>query len=824
MSARRRVVAGLGALTAALVLAVLPVPPGGDTPASAAEQNGSAVTKTGRKGPYDDFSTLKVTVSQTKDLRGQAVKVSWTGGTPGTTEPARDFMQLMQCWGDDPDAGPSREQCEFGATSSASPGSTRALTPASDADPAEGDYADLPDEPLGGNKFVPFRPVSGATTTGAFDYTYFTDGDTNNIPWVANDSEGSGEAIFEVRTSVESPHLGCGARRNAEGAVQPCWLVAVPRGDHNPDGRLAESSSSPAAASALSQSIWDQRLTFRLDFLPVGDNCDPDKPERRTIGSELVTDAMTSWQSTLCTDGSHRFTFTQAGEETARSAVTAPTDTSPGLAFTVDPVEVDADSAPVVHAPVAISGLAIGFMWNYTDASTQVSHHASRLRLNQRLLAKLLTESYVENVQMATFGLPQPESVAGNPIRIASDPEFLRLNPEINAGREAPNGIVVGLDNSDTARMLWRYLIQDKDARSFLEGNPDPWGMHLNTSYKGIGLTEEPFDYYPKSDVTSTPTQCPGIEYGSQNLVPYANDMHSTALKIRRGYSGLAFTCNATTSPPGLTGTRPPLNSAHEIGIADTASADRYLLDVAALPNADGTFVKPTTATMLKAVAQMPDSAVPGVKTTDPAKARGSAYPLTSVVYAAASVDQAADARADYAKVIRYAVGDGQTPGTAPGQLPAGYAPLPKELHTQALAAATALEKGVVTEDGTSADGGSSDAGGNGATSGGGSGTSGMGSASSGSTGGSTRVSGSTGASEAPGAPETAAAGGGVAAASGGTTTATTASGSTPSELLGAVRWVLLGVLVLGGAASLSGPVLLRLSTRRGRTEAAGAL
>ncbi|MFD6425742.1 hypothetical protein [Streptomyces sp. NPDC060198] len=815
-SARRRVVAGLGALTAALVLAVLPVPPGGDTPASAAEQNGSAVTKTGRKGPYDDFSTLKVTVSQTKDLRGQAVKVSWTGGTPGTTEPARDFMQLMQCWGDDPDAGPSREQCEFGATSSASPGSTRALAPASDADPAEGDYADLPDEPLGGNKFVPFRPVSGATTTGAFDYTYFTDGDTNNIPWVANDSEGSGEAIFEVRTSVESPHLGCGARRNAEGAVQPCWLVAVPRGDHNPDGRLAESSSSPAAASALSQSIWDQRLTFRLDFLPVGDNCDPDKPERRTIGSELVTDAMTSWQSALCADGAHRFTFTQAGEETARSAITEPKETSPGLAFTVDPVE-SADAASVVHAPVAISGLTIGFLWNYEQGET--SHHVSRLRINQRLLAKLMTESYVENVRMGALGQPEPETVAGNPIRIASDPEFLLLNPEIAAGREAPNGMVVGLENSDTARMMWRYLIQNDDARSFLEGEPDPWGMHLNTSYKELGLTADPFDYYPKSDTTSTATQCENIEYGSQNLVPYANDMHSTALKIRRGYSGLAYICNATTQF-ALSGTRPKLNSAHEIGIADTASADRYLLDVAALPNADGTFVKPTTATMLKAVAQMPDSAVPGVKTTDPAKARGSAYPLTSVVYAAASVDQAADARADYAKVIRYAAGDGQRPGTAAGELPSGYAPLPQALRTQALAAATALEKGAADGGEGPQDGGPAGGPGGSATSSGGSGTGG-GTGSS-STGTAEGAAPATGSAQADGA---AASGAGAGTGSSGQTTTTTAAatGTTPSELLGAVRWVLLGVLVLGGAASLSGPVLLRLSARRGDAGAAGS-
>ena len=39
--------------------------------------------------------------------------------------------------------------------------------------------------------------------------------------------------------------------------------------------------------------------------------------------------------------------------------------------------------------------------------------------------------------------------------------------------------------------------------------------------------------------------------------------------------------------------------------------------------------------------------------------------------------------------------------------------------------------------------------------------------------------------------------------------------GLTPSTVLGIIRWVLLGVLITGGAAALSGPVLLRLSVRK---------
>ncbi|MCZ9338294.1 hypothetical protein NGM37_10945, partial [Streptomyces sp. TRM76130] len=51
-------------------------------------------------------------MDQTQGLRWQGVKVSWTGGAP--VKDNYNFLQLMQCWGDDPEAGPDRSQCEFG--------------------------------------------------------------------------------------------------------------------------------------------------------------------------------------------------------------------------------------------------------------------------------------------------------------------------------------------------------------------------------------------------------------------------------------------------------------------------------------------------------------------------------------------------------------------------------------------------------------------------------------------------------------------------------------------------------------------------------------
>jgi len=181
------------------------------------------------------------------------------------------------------------------------------------------------------------------------------------------------------------------------------------------------------------------------------------------------------------------------------------------------------------------------------------------------------------------------------------------------------------------------------------------------------------------------------------------------------------------------------------------------------------------------------------------------------VVYAAASLDQAKDARLDYAKVMRYAAGDGQTQGTAKGQLPYGYAPLPTALRTQAKQAADLLEKGLPDADEST-----------GSTSGGGddvSGTGSGGSAAGGTDGGTTGATGtgSTGTSSA----------GADASATPRPSASPTetdpakqnvaqSGGYTPAEVLGLVRWVLLGVLVAGGAAALAGPVMLRFSTRRG--------
>lgn len=813
-ASRRRTAAGLGALLAALVLALVPLPPGAGQ-AQAAEHTGSAMTRSGAKGPYDDFSDLKVTVSQTEHLRAQGVQVTWTGGEP--TGPGRNYLQVMQCWGDDPQ-GPTREQCVYGAGNVNRYGLYTSQRLLAVPDPAEKEYTEGPG---GSTPFVPFKPVDGPATESNTDWTYFTQGDTNEQYFNQTQADGTGEVDFEVYSVQQSPALGCGDTEDGTVAPRSCWLVVVPRGDHEADGTQVPDGSM-LDSSPLSTSNWDQRIVFPLEFDAVGTNCPADKPERRIIGAELATEAVSSWQTRLCAGGTARYSFTQSGEGHARDQITRPSDTAPGLALTVDPVRAADGAAPIVHAPVAIGGLAIGYFWEDPDISRG---RIKELKLNQRLLAKILTESYVFDVRLMNGSqYTVPPHLVGNALNIRTDPEFQRLNPEF---AENPNGagkisvMMVQAANSDANRMVWKYLQANKEARDFLNGKPDPWGMKVNPYFKTLDLaTDTALDYFPKVDPTTTEvsSQLGKISYGVTDRGPYTNDMHDAAQRTRHGASAEAMLIS-TDLPIRLTAEPVIQGNRRAYGIVDAASAARYQLDIASLPNADGQFVKPTAASLLKAESQMSESDVPGFKVPEPARAKDGAYPLTAVVYAAGSVDQAKDARTDYARFIRYAAGTGQTAGDAPGELPAGYAPLPAALREQAAAAADQLEKGQAAvppgKDGAAA-GGSGSGGGSGEAGGLG------GPGGTGDPGGAGAAGGGAGP-DAAGNPDAAASPGpGTGPQDPAKRNLASSGGLTPDEVLGIVRWVLLGVLVAGGTAALAGPLLLRLSARRAAAGAAG--
>ncbi|MFJ1835561.1 hypothetical protein ACIOJ9_17045 [Streptomyces sp. NPDC088175] len=803
--ARRRLVTGVGALLAALVTALLPLP--ATTPAARAA-TGSAVTVSGHKGPYDDFSGLKVTVHQTEQLRGQGVRITWTGGRPTQDGFTYDYLQIMQCWGDDP-GGPSREQCQFGAQGSGGQGGNwTALRQigVGAADPAETEYVGNGS----GESYVPFRPADGGpATTGSRDWTYFSSIDSNEEPYAVTHADGTGEFTFQLQSGQEASQLGCGepVKKSGRTGTRPCWLVVVPRGGHDVDGGTG--SNHRLETSPLTSTNWAQRLVVPLHFQPVGNTCPADRAERRVTGSELVTEAISSWQSTLCAGaGSAKFAFSQSGEEGARDILSRPTPGSPHLGFTVDPLlpPEEEDDGSAVHAPVAVSGLVVGFFVEMPGSGQLAS-----MRLTPRLLAKMLTSSYQKDV--VSRAKEPPEHIKGNPLSLFHDEEFKQLNPAFKdwVPYLAPSSIMVQLESSDTTEMLWKWLRSDKEAREFLAGTPDPWGTKVNPYFQELHLdTDTSMNDFPKADPTRITVTVgeESLEYGTTEIAPYVQDMHEGALRTRRGNNGATTTASAggNGAPAKLVNTPPLAGQRMVLAIVDAASAARYGLQTAALRNADGHFVAPTPAALLAGVAAMKDSAVPGVLAPNPGGARGGAYPLASVVYAGAYTGTPAAERKDFAGLIRYAAGAGQTPGAAAGQLPPGYAPLPAALRTRALAAADLLQhpKAAPGNPGTGGPGGS---GGSGA-SGGGSGGAGGGT---GGAGGGTGASGGGGADSGTGGPPPHGAGPGDPKQQ----NVADSGGTTPATVLGIVRWVLIGVLLAGGVAGLSGPVLLRLSARK---------
>ena len=94
-------------------------------------------------------------------------------------------------------------------------------------------------------------------------------------------------------------------------------------------------------------------------------------------------------------------------------------------------------------------------------------------------------------------------------------------------------------------------------------------------------------------------------------------------------------------------------------------------------------FVAPTQASIAAAAqAEVPvasDKPAGTITAVDFAGFPSNAYPLTTTIYAAVNITNTTldqSTRNQYATLIDYAIGAGQTPGTALGELPVGYAPL----------------------------------------------------------------------------------------------------------------------------------------------------
>ena len=219
-------------------------------------------------------------------------------------------------------------------------------------------------------------------------------------------------------------------------------------------------------------------------------------------------------------------------------------------------------------------------------------------------------------------------------------------------------------------------------------------------------------------------------------------------------------------------------------GISDTPDLAAYgLIDGRICSDSGTDCVGPSTTSLTTALnSATPDSA--GLLEVNPAKPGAGGYPLTQVVYAAVATNQSAADLSDDADLIAYAAGAGQAPGAASGDLPPGYLPLPASLQDQAMTVVKQLRADASPSKST-----------------GSSSTRTAASRSSGSGTGTTVPAPSGGGRPVSGATQTV----GLAITP---PRAQLAAVSTTREPVGAVRWLLLAVVIVGAACAVSGTVL----------------
>lgn len=552
----------------------------------------------------------------------------------------------------------------------------------------------------------------------------------SNTTYGVTGTDGKGAADFAVWTAAENASLGCSASVS-------CALVAVPivgvscdafgtrlggtaqttkTGTPLSTGQLETADATCRRAGAYeagtarssqstdqavrgnlwwSESNWRNRITVPLTFAATGAICDvvSDEAPVQFMGSVLLNELTASWRPTFCTtDDLFAFTHVQQADALARNLLNVG---EIDAAFTTAPRE-GGYSRPVVQAPTAFGGFAISF--NIDDAENR---RRSQLNLNARLVAKLLSSSYPA-VPVMRDNHP---SIGANPLNITLDPEFQALNPGLpkSSTIEAAAALQVFSSSSDLVWALTSWLDADAEARDWLNGDADPWGMTVNAAYRRIDL---PLDNWPLLDTFVAPQY-----YQDQNAC-YANsptafmqlianpaaNLSAVLLNMQYANSAVATVCrydgyDQTTLPLRQQGHQ-TTGYRFVLGLTSLSSARRYNLRTAALQTtssvkadqeftsaAGRTFVTPSDAS-LKAAAQLltpdPDAGQwhfdhAALATEDGA----AAYPGAVPIYTAIPTEGLTATTAErMARFLCYSGSDGQSPGRRNGQLPAGYLPL----------------------------------------------------------------------------------------------------------------------------------------------------
>jgi hypothetical protein len=376
-------------------------------------------------------------------------------------------------------------------------------------------------------------------------------GAPGNTTYGVTRADGSGATKFVVWTQDENASLDCSQTVPCSLVVIPIMGVScdataagLPAADQPPANQQAAVDTTcrsagaygpgvPASASVRNPAVvgnlwwtasnWRNRISVPLTFATSSDVCNVVSSSNVVLlyGSTPMAEATQQWAPKFCTDPT-KFVFrhVQTGEPSAENllglGLTNPADASspspsvsasatgtslpasasasssgpPGGAAATNSVEAvleshapdDGFTLPTIQAPVAVTGFAISYI-----IDDKQGHEYTQLKLTPRLLAKLMTESYPDNPAV----YQHYPALAQNPIDITHDPEFVALNPNIPvglSGRDAASTLYSLSSDSDTMLALTSYINADPEARAWLNGVPDPWGMVVNPNYKGISL------------------------------------------------------------------------------------------------------------------------------------------------------------------------------------------------------------------------------------------------------------------------------------------------------------------------------------------------
>jgi hypothetical protein len=581
-------------------------------------------------------------------------------------------------------------------------------------------------------------------------------GAPGNTTYAVTDPFGNGAAKFVVWTADQNASLGCSDTVQCALVVIPIMgvscVAALASGESAGDDAACRSPGlyppgQPANTATVDPTVtgdlwwtasnWRNRVTIPLGFAQSASVCSVVNHSDPVLmyGSPPLAEAAAQWAPAFCTDPT-KFTFrhVQTGEPSVKNLLGLGLNTgsttsdspsaSPGARSSSSPspsasassdaptasngveavLESDAPpdgyTSPTVQSPVALTGFAISYIID--DSS---GHEYTSLKLTPRLLAKLLTESYPD-ISAVYNAYP---ALANNPVNITQDHEFVALNPGLPRlfdAQDAAATLYAISSNADTMFALTSYINADPEARAWLNGTPDPWGMVVNPNYRGIALPVEswplldsfiasfghggnndciddaPVPYLP---LVASPTSA--LATIAQAL-QYASPLSQTQCVLGGGSGSLGN--KLTTAGRQIPGVR------FMIGLTSLGDAAYYGLDTAALqtyevapdPTARFTstagrlFAAPTTDSLIAAARLASPNESTGTWPIPYAAMRqnpsdAAAYPGTMFVYLAvpAAGLPPADA-ANFASFMRFAATTGQIAGFGNGQLPPGYAPM----------------------------------------------------------------------------------------------------------------------------------------------------